>query len=56
MALLCAQTAAADFSVSFKWGAIPLCPSGKPNKVGNPQFVLKDVFDGTTSVDFRLKD
>ena len=56
IAVLCAQTAAADFSLSFKWGAIPLCTTGKPNKVGNPKFVLKGVPAGTTSIDFRLKD
>lgn len=56
VALLSAHPAAADFSMSFKWGAIPLCTTGNPNKVSNPKFVLKGVPVGTTSIDFRLKD
>lgn len=48
--------AAAEFSLSFGWGDIPLCTTGKPNRVGNPAFVLKDVPAGTTSIEFRLKD
>ncbi|MFT7592910.1 MAG: hypothetical protein ACI8R4_000221 [Paracoccaceae bacterium] len=56
MALLSAQTATADFSMSFKWGSIPVCTTGKPNKVANPKFVLKGVPAGTISIDFRLKD
>jgi len=55
-ALLCAQTAAADFSLSFNWGPIARCTTGNPNKVSNPKFVLKGVPAGTTSIDFRLKD
>ncbi len=56
VALLSAQTAAAEFSMSFSWGNIPRCTTGKPNRVGSPKFVLKGVPAGTTSVDFRLKD
>jgi len=51
-----AAPAAADFKLSFKWGNIPLCTSGRPNKVANPEFVLKGLPKGTTTVDFRLKD
>lgn len=47
---------AADFSISFKWGNIPLCTTGRPNIVGNPRFVVKNVPVGTTSIEFRLKD
>ncbi|QBF33793.1 phospholipid-binding protein [Thalassococcus sp. S3] len=54
--ILSATTASADFSISFKWGDIPLCTSGKPNRVGNPQFVLKGVPQGTKVIEFRLKD
>ena len=55
MALLSAQRAAADFSLSFQRGAIPHCTTDKPNKVGNPKSVLKDVPEGTNSFDFCLK-
>ena len=51
-----AAPAAADFKLSFKWGNIPLCTSGRPNRVANPEFVLKGLPAGTTSVEFRLKD
>lgn len=55
-AILGAQPAAAEFSMSFTWGGIPRCTTGNPNKVANPAFVLKGVPEGTTSIDFRLKD
>ena len=32
---------ASDFSISFDWGNIKKCTSGKPNKVSNPIFELK---------------
>ncbi len=54
--LLAATSAAAEFSLSFKWGDIPLCTSGRPNTVGSPQFVIRDLPAGTTRVDFKLKD
>lgn len=47
---------AADFSVSFKWGNIKSCNSGNPNRVTNPNFVVKGVPAGTTMIEFRLKD
>lgn len=53
---LCAGAAFADMSVSFKWGNIPLCTTGNPNRVGNPEFVLDGVPQGTTSIEFKLKD
>lgn len=53
---LSATTAAAEFTISFEWGDIPLCTSGKPNRVGSPAFTLRGVPAGTTSIDFRLKD
>jgi phosphatidylethanolamine-binding protein (PEBP) family uncharacterized protein len=53
---LSASTAAAEFSISFQWGDIPSCTSGRPNTVGSPAFVIKDLPAGTTSVQFRLKD
>ena len=54
--LLSAQMAVADMTLSFKWGNIPLCTTGRPNTVANPEFILKGVPSGTTSVHFRLKD
>ena len=53
---LSATTAAAEFTLSFEWGNIPSCRTGKPNTVGSPAFVLKGVPAGTTSIEFRLKD
>ncbi len=51
-----ATTAAAEFSISFEWGDIPDCRTGRPNTVGSPAFTLKGVPEGTTSVHFTLKD
>ncbi|MBE0454570.1 MAG: phospholipid-binding protein [Roseovarius sp.] len=51
-----ATQAAADFAISFEWGDIPSCGDGRPNTVGSPAFVLSGVPQGTTSVEFRLKD
>lgn len=55
-ALALAGPAAAEFSISFEWGNIPLCTTGKPNKVGAPAFLIKDLPPGTQTVQFRLKD
>lgn len=51
-----ALPAQAEMSLSFQWGDIPLCTSGRPNTVGNPAFVLRGVPAGTDTVEFRLKD
>lgn len=48
--------ALADMELSFGWGDIPRCTSGRPNTVGNPQFELTGVPAGTATVEFRLKD
>ncbi|WP_299349553.1 hypothetical protein [uncultured Shimia sp.] len=57
VAMCLASPAAAEFSLSFKgWDNIPLCTSGNPNTVGNPEFTLKGVPDGTTTVQFQPKD
>lgn len=48
--------ALAEMDISFEWGDIPRCTSGRPNTVGNPQFELSGVPEGTASVEFRLKD
>lgn len=53
---LSASMAAADFTISFDWGDIPRCTSGRPNTVGSPAFILRGVPTGTTTIQFRLKD
>ena len=47
---------AADFSVSFEWGNIPLCTSGRPNIVPNPRFILSNVPKGTKFIQFKMID
>jgi phosphatidylethanolamine-binding protein (PEBP) family uncharacterized protein len=47
---------AADFTVSFDWGDIPLCNSGQPNTVPNPRFVLSNVPEGTKFIRFKMTD
>lgn len=42
--------------LSFSWGDIPLCTSGRPNIVPNPIFELSDVPAGTERIDFRMTD
>lgn len=54
--MLSAGVVHADMSVSFAWGDIPLCTTGKPNRVGNPEFVMKGVPAGTTKIVFKMKD
>jgi phosphatidylethanolamine-binding protein (PEBP) family uncharacterized protein len=57
VAILWAATAAAgDFQMTFEWGDIPLCTSGRPNRVPNPKFVLSNVPEGTKFIEFKMKD
>lgn len=42
--------------LTFSWGDIPLCTSGRPNIVPNPRFTLTGVPEGTERVAFRLTD
>ncbi|WP_161594587.1 YbhB/YbcL family Raf kinase inhibitor-like protein [Marimonas lutisalis] len=51
-----ATSAAAEMSLSFSWGDIPLCTTGRPNIVGNPAFALTGVPEGTDRIVFKLKD
>lgn len=53
---LSSSAAFADFKISFDWGDIPRCTTGKPGRVGSPAFVLRGVPEGTTVIEFRLKD
>ena len=48
--------ALADMSLSFDWGDIPRCTSGRPNTVANPEFVLRGVPQGTNRLVFKLTD
>ncbi|MFT4620239.1 MAG: hypothetical protein ACI95S_001866 [Dinoroseobacter sp.] len=56
LAICVATPAAAEMTLAFQWGNIPLCTTGRPNTVGNPAFALRGVPAGTDSVEFRLKD
>lgn len=47
---------ASDFSISFTWDGLKACTSGNPNRVGNPNFVVKGVPEGTEYIRFTLKD
>jgi phosphatidylethanolamine-binding protein (PEBP) family uncharacterized protein len=47
---------AADFSIGFSWSGLKKCTSGKPNRVQNPPFTLKNVPAGTARIDFKMKD
>ncbi|SMP01172.1 YbhB/YbcL family Raf kinase inhibitor-like protein [Shimia sagamensis] len=52
-----ASPAMADFQLSFDgWGDIPSCTSGRPNIVGNPDFVLNGVPEGTKTIQIELTD
>lgn len=54
--IVSAGMAHADMSISFNWGDIPLCTTGSPNIVENPQFVLKGVPEGTKKIVFKMTD
>jgi hypothetical protein len=54
--ILSATGASAEMRFSFTWGDIPRCNTGRPNIVGSPRFVIEDVPEGTTSIEFRLRD
>lgn len=53
---LSATTAAAEFAISFQWGATPACNTGKARTIGSPQFSVRGLPPGTDSVEFRMKD
>ena len=55
--IIAATTAAhADFRISFEWGNIPLCTTGRPNTVPNPAFRVTGVPAGTETIEFELTD
>jgi len=51
-----ASPAMADMGLSFTWGDIPRCTTGRPGLVPSPAFQLSGVPAGTVTIDFRLKD
>lgn len=55
-ALSAGTASARDFSIRFTWGNIPLCTSGSPNRVTNPEFRLTNVPQGTRFIRFKLVD
>jgi phosphatidylethanolamine-binding protein (PEBP) family uncharacterized protein len=56
LACVMAAPASAEFRISFGWGNIPDCRTGRPNRVGSPAFVLQGVPEGTTVIEFKLTD
>lgn len=54
--LFTTATNAAEFSIAFEWGDIPLCTSGLPNKIPNPRFTVSNVPPETKIISFRLTD
>ena len=56
LAFAVASPAAAEFRISFDWGDIPACNTGKPNRVGSPAFKISGLPEGTTQVEFKLVD
>ncbi|MFL2829784.1 MAG: hypothetical protein ACJZ80_00340 [Candidatus Puniceispirillales bacterium] len=45
-----------EIKLSFDWGDIPLCTSGKPNTVSNPVFTLSGIPKGAKWPYFKMKD
>lgn len=54
--LIAVGSTAYAFEISFNWDGLKLCNTGSPNTVGNPEFVLQDVPEGTNFIKFRLVD
>jgi hypothetical protein len=54
--LFAVPAVAAEFSISFEWGDIPLCTTGRPNIVPNPRFVLSNIPEGTKFIQFKMTD
>lgn len=52
---LCAMPALA-FDIGFNWSGLKSCTNGKPNKVANPAFALRDVPAGTKYIRFKMVD
>jgi hypothetical protein len=44
------------FDIGFNWSGSKSCTSGKPNRVANPAFALRDVPAGTKYIRFKMVD
>ncbi len=44
------------FTLDFEWGDIPLCMTGRPNVVANPEFTFKNIPHGTKYLYLKLVD
>lgn len=44
------------FSISFSWGNLKSCTTGRPNTVPNPVFNLSGVPKGTAKIRFKMVD
>jgi len=51
-----ASAAVQPLSFSFDWGDIPLCTTGNPNTVTNPTFRFRNMPDGVSRINFRMRD
>ena len=45
-----------EFKITFDWGNLKKCTSGKPNIVSNPIFKLENVPNGTEWIYFKMVD
>ena len=50
------EVSAADFGLSFEWGNLKKCNSGRPNLVPNPKFTFNGLPKDTASIQFRIVD
>lgn len=54
--LFAAAAIASEFAITFEWGDIPHCTTGRPNVVPNPRFLLSNVPAGTKFIEFAMTD
>ncbi len=50
------SVAAAEMSMSFEWGRMPRCTTGKPMAVPNPKIIIKEVPEGATHLQLWMTD
>ncbi|WP_298356073.1 hypothetical protein [uncultured Litoreibacter sp.] len=56
VALLTSTAASHAFEINFTWDGLKLCTTGKPNRVSNPAFAVRNVPAGTKYIRFKLVD
>lgn len=56
LAIPLTPASAQNFALSFEWGDLKRCTSGKPNRVSNPRFVVSGVPAGTKALEFKMVD